>query len=327
MLRKLNCSFLIFILVFCMFSVTSFANSPIQLNSGVYVTKYNNGFNLTINRNEIPQELGGFTKISICGTDGVSESIIQNIIDSTQTHQYGVMPYDDINGVNSGNSLKDFYNIVMLLNDDNIVIGYYIIPKEVDDIVTEPSTAPAVSDITIINSEGDYDVIGVRNLNEGDRVKVYRTPTDKYELTDLGTVGSGQNKIDGRVCLPDTTGFVYVTVTSSGKAESEKVEVAYTAPSGQSAKPVQENLFWDNFNIPGYVGCVVTVNINGGDLVKVYDQPEGGNLLGWGQLPLYQETGGECVMLQALPADNIVYVSLLEKGKFESERVRLEVNP
>ena len=320
----------------CVITVTSSGNDPqvpdtepIEFNAGVSLTKTTDGFIAKIDRTQIPSSISGFTKISICQTEDISEHNIKELINNTETYLYGVGIYDEINGAGSGNSLKTGYNILMLLDNSNKVLGFYIIQKENDIPVDngEKSTKPLINDVTVINNGGANDIIEMRNLKEGDHVLVYDSFDSQTAIIDLGVVNEGCNNLSTFSDLGDSDGKIYISITSVGMSESDRLEVDFSAPNGQSEKLDSNDLtnFWTV--IPGFEGAVVVNNVNGGDIIKVYDQANGGNLLGMGTLPVMGNTGGEVVALETLPIDKVVYVSITRKGMFESERVSMTVTP
>jgi hypothetical protein len=92
------------------------------------------------------------------------------------------------------------------------------------------STAPATAAITVTNNAtGTNDTVAVTGLTSGDVVKVYSTATSTTVIG-TATVASGATTATVSIAqLGTTAGSVYVSVTSTGKAESARTAKAYSA--------------------------------------------------------------------------------------------------
>lgn len=144
-------------------------NPVIEFKSGIVMTKYDGYFNIKINRDKLPSELVNFTKIAVLGVPNIVDETINDSITETETYLYGIQVYDDTNGYNSSNSITDFYNIIMLLKDDNKVLGYCIIDK--------------VKEFSVIFKDKTGRVLKSEKIAEGDDASPPDSPTlNGYEF-------------------------------------------------------------------------------------------------------------------------------------------------
>ncbi|GAB6173125.1 hypothetical protein JCM15765_26030 [Paradesulfitobacterium aromaticivorans] len=93
------------------------------------------------------------------------------------------------------------------------------------------STAPDVNSIVVNNNSAATDVVTVGGLATGDVVKIYSTADTTQPLA------SGNSGINNYVRLADLAlefsgGSIWVSVTSTGKAESVRTEKTYAAEQG-----------------------------------------------------------------------------------------------
>lgn len=78
-----------------------------------------------MDRNQLPQGMKNFTKMSVCGVDDDTPKTILKTIQDTQKFGWGLQEYDDAKGFGEINNAV--YNIVMLFDDNTKPLGYYII--------------------------------------------------------------------------------------------------------------------------------------------------------------------------------------------------------
>ena len=182
---------------------------------------------------------------------------------------------------------------------------------EVSYSAVKQSREIAASGITILNSSGAQGAVTVKGLGSGDVIKVYRTETSSSVL------GTGTASADGSVTinvpqLESDGGSLFITVTTSGKTESARVEAAYMA---QSAAPSKGNITVAN-NVT--IDSVVTVTgLQAGDVVSVYSSSTAPAPIGSATA-----TGAavEIKVGQLSASAGTVYVSVTSYGRCESAR-------
>ncbi len=184
---------------------------------------------------------------------------------------------------------------------------------------SEPgSDAPAPDSVMVTNNAGKADTIYVIGLTAGDAVKVYNASV-KGSL--LGSATASASSSDATVTvaqLGTQSGYVYVSVTGSGKIESSRTEAAYSAESKSSGLSEDSVIVTNNV---GKADTVYVKDISGGDIVKVYNASSGGTLLG-SKNAAASATDATITIAQLGAAGGSVYVSVISSGKSESARVR-----
>ncbi|MFC6232579.1 beta strand repeat-containing protein [Paenibacillus allorhizosphaerae] len=102
------------------------------------------------------------------------------------------------------------------------------------------SAAPLPANITVVNNvAGTPDTITVKGLTAGDVIKVYNMETGGNLLTTSNPVINGQSSVTASVYqLGTAAGYVYVSVTSTGKTESIRTAAAYGAEPADTVAPV-----------------------------------------------------------------------------------------
>lgn len=182
------------------------------------------------------------------------------------------------------------------------------------------SAAPLSDNITVTNNAGTSDTVYVSGLTANDVVKVYNASKGG---TQLGSATVGSYNSDATVSiaqLGSTSGSVYVTVTSTNKSESARVQADY------SAEPASSGLTGDDITITNNAGVPDTVEVTGlaaGDVIRIYDAPRGGNQIGTGTVP----SGGTSVTItiaQLGSASGSVYVTVTSANRLESGRVQAD---
>ena len=129
------------------------------------------------------------------------------------------------------------------------------------------SAAPSADKILVTNNPtGTADTIYVSGLTSGDVVKAYNAATGG---TLLGkATASGASTTISVSQFGTAAGAVYVSVTSSGKIESTRTKVDYSA-EGVSTAPSAGNITVTN-NAVGTLDTVAVTGLTGGDIVTVY---------------------------------------------------------
>ncbi len=183
------------------------------------------------------------------------------------------------------------------------------------EAVTDAVKADAV---TVTNNAGKADTVAVTGLVAGDIVKVYK---DGTVTTALGTATVATGKTDALVSITQLgteAGKVYVTVTSAGKLESTRTEVAYTEEATSTA-PEADNITVTN-NVTGKADTVKITGLAAGDVVKIYKDGTVTSTLGTATVAA-SATEATVTIQQLGVAEGSVFVSVTSSGKKESARV------
>ncbi|AEY64583.1 hypothetical protein [Clostridium sp. BNL1100] len=183
------------------------------------------------------------------------------------------------------------------------------------EAVTDAVAADAV---TVTNNAGKADTIVVAGLVAGDIVKVYK---DGTVTTALGTATVATGKTEAIVSITQLgteAGKVFVTVTSAGKLESTRTEVAY-AEEATSTAPVADNITVTN-NVTGKADTVKVTGLAAGDVVKVYKDGTATTTLGTATVAA-TATEATVTIQQLGVVEGSVFVTVTSAGKKESTRV------
>lgn len=171
-------------------------------------------------------------------------------------------------------------------------------------------------DIVIINNAGSSDVIQLKNLSAGDTVKVYDLEKGGSVLGST-TVTSGSTAAISVPQLGTGEGYVYISITSKNKLESDRVKVKYDAEAASTAIKTENVVISNNV---GVTDTIKVAGVSGGDVVNVYDSETVGNLLGTATATTYQ-TSVTIEVTQLGIAAGDVYITVTSKNKQESSRV------
>jgi hypothetical protein len=172
------------------------------------------------------------------------------------------------------------------------------------------------SNVTITNNVTIADTINVTGLSVGDVIKVYNAAAAGNVI---GTATVPANKAEVTVSIKQlgaTAGSVWISVTSTGMLESDRVEVAYIAE--QATPAVDPN----NITVTNNVGKAATIDVSGlpgGDTLKIYNAYTGGKLLGTFSVPTSSSEVTESIAELNTVAGS-VYVTDTVKGMAESTR-------
>lgn len=174
-------------------------------------------------------------------------------------------------------SIRDFQDKVKVYI--SVTMESTIVP--IDFAAKQQSKKPVDGDVTVTNKVRASDTVEVKNLTDGDTVKVYYTklnsklepvidPKTNKPLIATATAKVAKSKTSATVSIPqlgETTGSVQVSVTSDGKLESEKLDKSFDAEL-QSTAPAKENI-----TVTNNAKIADTVEVKGlkeGDIAKVY---------------------------------------------------------
>jgi len=192
------------------------------------------------------------------------------------------------------------------------------------------------------NAVGTPDTVTVRSLEVGDIVKIYSDATGGTAIatvtatTITRTIAIGGNTISGTettaiVSIPQLgagAGSVYVSVTSKGLIESDRVKVSYAAETATIISPIMKGTTVNNS-----VGTPDTVTIKGlalGDIIKVYSTATVDGTAGIGSAigtatAIANKVENDITAIATIPqlgaAGGNVYVSVTSKGLLESEKL------
>ena len=141
------------------------------------------------------------------------------------------------------------------------------------------TTAPSSSSITVTNNvTGTADNVYVTGLVSGDIVKVYSKSSQGTVLGSATAATSASTVTIPITQLGTGSGSVYVSVTSTGKAESSLTEADYIAEVISKA-PAEGNITITN-NASGTSDTVYVSGLASGDIVNVYKSSIKGTALG-----------------------------------------------
>lgn len=187
---------------------------------------------------------------------------------------------------------------------------------KIDYIAEGTSAGPNINNISISNNVGKADTIYISNLASGDIVRIYNAPA-QGNIIGTATVASSATDITVSVAqLGTTSGSIYVTVTSTGKAESTRTKAEYKAES------VYDGVDSSNITVTNNAGKPDTVyftRLSAGDIVKVYDSLQGGTLLGSATVAA-GSTDTTVSILQLGKSAGSVYVTVSSTDSSESAR-------
>ncbi len=185
------------------------------------------------------------------------------------------------------------------------------------DYAAEPvSDDPLASNVTITNNTGKADTVYVDGLMPGDILKIYNKATGG-SLMGTATVGSNTTDVTKSFTqLGVNGGSLYLSVTSVGMRESNRVEADFSA-EGYTIAPQVGNII-----ITNNVGKASTVDVSGlqpGDIIKIYTVAVGGSVLGTATVP---SNASEVIksFSQLASAGGTLYISDTTLGMHESTR-------
>lgn len=188
-----------------------------------------------------------------------------------------------------------------------------------DYLEEQKSDPPATNNIVIKNNAGMSDTITVAFLDAGDIIKVYDSAEDG-NLLGSATVASGSTEVTIKITqLGTSAGKVHITVTGTGKLESDRTLTYY------AAEPMSDAPAVGNITVTNNTGKSDTVQVTGlttNDIIRVYDSATGGNLLGSATV-LADSTEVTIKIAQLGVSGGNIYVSVTSMGAYESDRTRV----
>lgn len=189
------------------------------------------------------------------------------------------------------------------------------------DYLAEPkSNEPKAENIIITNNAGIDDTVQVKGLSVKDVVNVYDSAQGGSLL---GTATVADYATEATVSIPQLgmdSGNIYVSITSTNKGESSRTQAGFSAESSSCVPDADKVTIVNN---AGIAGTVKVAGLMGGDIVKVYDSAQGGNLLGSGTVETY-DTSITIPVTQLGSDAGSVFISITSKGKLESSKVKAD---
>lgn len=178
------------------------------------------------------------------------------------------------------------------------------------------------SNITVTNNVGKADTVYVTSLTAGDVVKVY----DKESGDLLGSATVGKSNTDVTVSVPRLKvggGTVCISVTSSGKLESDTTDAAYSAETQSTSLDLNSVTVSNNAGAPD---TVYVAGLISGTTVKVYNALTAGYLLGSSTVAA-AKTDATVTIQQLGTTGGAIYVSATQSGAQESQRIKVNYGP
>ncbi|MGE5395971.1 MAG: hypothetical protein ACM3MK_00390 [Chitinophagales bacterium] len=178
------------------------------------------------------------------------------------------------------------------------------------------STAPNADDIVIVNNAGTPDTVTITGV-EGDTVSVYADLALKTLLGQAVTAKGATSAVVTIKQLGTAAGAVYVTITSTGKGESDPTPKDYAEEPKSDAPDPAEITVTNNAGMAD----IVEVVSDEGNVVKVYADLELKTLLG--QATVAKGAASAVVSISQLPEEGNIYVTLTSKDKCESDAIQV----
>lgn len=188
------------------------------------------------------------------------------------------------------------------------------------DYLAEPkSSTPKAENIIVINNAGIDDTVQVKGLSVNDVVDVYDS-AQGGSLLGSATVANYATEATAAIPqLGTDAGNIYISVTSTNKGESDRMQVGFSAESKSDAPDAGKVSIVNN---AGISGTVKVAGLSGGDIVDVYDSEKSGTLLGLGTVGTY-DTDVTISVTQLGSDAGSVFISVTSKGKLESGRTEV----
>ncbi len=179
------------------------------------------------------------------------------------------------------------------------------------------STAPTASNVTIVNNADIADTITVKNTSKGAIIKVYNASSSGDLLgTATATGTSVAISIDQ---VGESAGSVYMTATTTGKTESARTAVSYTAESASDA--IQSGNV-KTVNNSGAADTITITGLSSGDVVKVYKTSSSTTAIS-----TTTATGTLSTVIsisQFGTSAGSVYLTVTTSGKMESSKTQID---
>ena len=175
------------------------------------------------------------------------------------------------------------------------------------------SDALKTGNVTIANKSGASDTITITGLSSGAVVKVYKAASGGTYIATATSTGSLTTVITVSQ-LGTSSGSVYLTVTTSGKTESDRTEVNYSA---ESTAPQVANVTIVN-NAAGTSDTITVKGLTIYDVVNIYSDSSGTTLLGTATVSSSSAASATISVSQLSAAAGYIYVSVTNTDCAES---------
>ena len=184
------------------------------------------------------------------------------------------------------------------------------------------TTAVEAAAVTIVNNAGIADTIKVTGLTATDVIKVYAAASGGAALGSA-TVAAGKTDATISVAqLGTAAGKAYVSVTSTGKLESTRTEVAYAAEATSATPDASKVLVINNVG----TDLVVVYGLTAADVVKIYSTLAGTAAIATATVGKDQ-TYAVITIAQLGAAGGDVYIGITSPTKLEGTRLHVVVAP
>jgi hypothetical protein len=180
-----------------------------------------------------------------------------------------------------------------------------------------PPPAPALIAVRN-NPPGMNDEVEVFGLNAGDVIKIYGDETTASVLASAA-VGSGEHAAVARTPqLSGIGGYLYVSVTKTGKRESARTKKALPE-EGSSVAPDRSMIRVDN-HVTGISDKITVSGLSAGDVIRVYADDVSVLPIVSASVPA-GSTAAQAVIDQLGVSYGLVYVTVTTPGRKESRRI------
>jgi hypothetical protein len=173
------------------------------------------------------------------------------------------------------------------------------------------------NNVKITNNSGKADTIYIWGLAPGDKVKIYTAAT-AGKLLSSATVGANKTEATLTISqLGTDSGYVYISVASSGMLESSRTKVKFSAESESGSISTGNVTITNNSD---KADTIYVTGITSGDTVNIYNVATDGRLLG---STTASSDGTATVSIGQLGTSaGSVYISTVSPGMLESSRVK-----
>ncbi len=182
------------------------------------------------------------------------------------------------------------------------------------------SSAPDAANITVVNNATIAGTVAVLGLQPNDVVNIYDSATNGTLLTTATVPSASMTVTLSLTQLALKGGSIYVSVQSTGKAESARTIVAYNAESQSVAPAAGDITVVNNSGIPD------TINVTGlsaKDIINVYSLSTGGTIIGTATVASGDSDATVSVSQLGTTAGSI-YISVTRYGDTESTRTEAD---
>lgn len=175
-----------------------------------------------------------------------------------------------------------------------------------------------VNNVTITNNSGKADEIYISGLASGDKVKVYNAENGG-KLLGSSTVSGSNTETTLKVSqLGINEGYVYISVASSGMAESSRTKVKFSSESQSDGVNASNVTITNN---SGKADTIYVTGLTAGDKIKVYNAQSNGRLIT--SATVGDDGTATATVGQLAKSAGSVYISVISSGMRESDRAKV----